>query len=335
MTNEPATTGLPRRARATAVRERADAPSVNGWTLVGTLRHRPGQPTIVQAADDARIDVDAWSRSEGWCEQCRTRRSRRTTYLLRHADGRLTQVGSSCLAEFTGHANPLRVMGHANQSRIASAQRSNSPFAVPDPVEYIDTMTYLAHVSQAVIDTRFVPAGAGTSRLAATWTQAAAAFERGRPPSARAERRARETLHWLRYDLARRDLDDFERRLVTVLHQDRLTRRELPTAAAAIYAFHRHLRRQIAARKTAGEHIGAPGDTVHATFTVARVERAATCSGPVRRHFLRDDLGRRAIWDGAEQKLTTGQHRLEVSVASHGELRGQPITILARCQPVR
>jgi hypothetical protein len=44
-------------------------------------------------------------------------------------------------------------------------------------------------------------------------------------------------------------LHDFDRRLVQVLGQDRLTFRELPTAAAGIYAYHQQLRREIAARK--------------------------------------------------------------------------------------
>jgi hypothetical protein len=43
--------------------------------------------------------------------------------------------------------------------------------------------------------------------------------------------------------------DDFQRRLIEVLGQARLTLRELPTAAAGIYAYHQHLRRAIARRK--------------------------------------------------------------------------------------
>src|SRR5947209_8542002 len=63
------------------------------WTLVATLHHRAGRPTTVHIACPVeRIDVEAWSRSEGWCEHCRTRRARTTTYLLRRFDGRLAQV---------------------------------------------------------------------------------------------------------------------------------------------------------------------------------------------------------------------------------------------------
>src|SRR5205807_725889 len=147
--------------------------------------------------------------------------------------------------------------------------------------------------------------------------------------------RAWQTVEWVRDDLkARPALDDFEGRLVQALGQDRLTLRELPTAAAGIYAYHQHLRRQIEAREKAGEYLGEQGEVITASLKVRGVERVATPGGPVQRHFLRDELGRNAVWDAPNQTLPRSSHSLEVVIAEHARIDGRPVTVLAQCLPV-
>jgi hypothetical protein len=118
------------------------------------------------------------------------------------------------------------------------------------PAEYVETRAFLAHVAQAVLDLGFTPASAARPGRPATWIQAAAALDHDRALSTRAWRGGQDALHWVREQLAAQGrLDDFERRLTRVLSQERLTRRELPTAAAGVYAYQRHLRRYIASRE--------------------------------------------------------------------------------------
>src|SRR5205085_4627574 len=95
-----------------------------------------------------RINTEAWSRSEGWCEHCRTRRARRTTYLLRDEDGRLAQVGSSCLAEFTGEP----ATGHTPRASLRRPTRRITTRRPRATAEYVDTCVFLAHVAQASFD---------------------------------------------------------------------------------------------------------------------------------------------------------------------------------------
>jgi hypothetical protein len=211
-------------------------------------------PTAINIARPTDVvDRETWSRSEGWCEHCRTRRARRVTYLLRHADGRLVQVGSNCIAQFMRDSS---VRGSRPAGVLHS--RRHAAGAEVDPVDYFATFTYLAHVAQAVLELGFVPSKAGDRRLPATWRQAAAALDHGHPPGSRAARRAHEAIEWARRHLAARDdLDEFEQRLVSIIGQDRLTRRELPTAAALIPTYHRELRRLIAARHKARPTVNA------------------------------------------------------------------------------
>ena len=311
-----------------------DLVSTNEWSLIATLRHRPGRPTAVELAPGTeRVDVDAWSRSEGWCEHCRTRRTRRTTYLLRRRNGSLAQIGSTCLAEFIEDPEPMRTLRPS--SRLRSPHEAHHHLERRTASEYIDTRAYLAHVAQAVFDGGFVSTAAATRSKPSTWSQALATLDVARSPSDRARRRAWQTVEWVREELnARPAPDKFERRLVRMLGQDRLTLRELPTAAAGIYAYHQHLRRQIEAREKAGAYLGEPGDVITASLMVRRVERVATPGGPMQRHFLRDELGRIAVWDGRDQTLPRGPGSTEVVVAEHARIDGRPVTVLARCLPV-
>ena len=309
-----------------------DLVSTSEWSLIATLRHRPGRPTAVELAPGIeRIDIDAWSRSEGWWEHCRTRRSRRTTYLLRRRNGSLVQIGSTCLAEFIGDPDSTRVLPPSN--RLRSPHEGHHHLERRTASDYIDTRGYLAHVAQAVFDSAFVSSVAGRRSKPATWYQALATLDIARSPSSRARRRAEQTVDWVRDELkVRPELGDFERRLVQVLGQDRLTLRELPTAAAGVYAYHQHLRRQIDAREKPGEYLGEPGEVITASLMVRRVVRVATAAGPVQRHFLRDELGRIALWDARDQTLRRGQGTFEVVVAQNSRLDDRPVTVLARCK---
>ena len=306
--------------------------STSEWSLVATLHHRPGRPTGVELAPGTeRIDVNAWSRSEGWCEHCRTRRARRTTYLLRRRTGSLAQIGSSCLAEFIGASNPMRVLSPSGRLR-SPGQGHHHGEANQRASEYVDTRLYLAHVAQAVFDGGFVSAVAATKGKPATWSRALATLDVARSPSVRARRRARETVEWVRDELkASPALDDFEHRLVQVLGQDRLTLRELPTAAAGVYAYHQHLRRQIEARKKAGGSSASPERSSRLPSWSGALS-ACYRRGPVHRHFLRDELGRIAIWDALDQTRLRGPGSFEVVVGELARPDGRPVTVLARCK---
>ena len=181
-----------------------DSRSTIEWSLIATLHHRPGRPTAVELAPGTqRIDVDAWSRSEGWCEHCRTRRTRRTTYLLRRRNGSLAQIGSTCLAEFLGDPDPMRVLRPGSRHR-SPRQRHHHGDAHRRPSEYVDAHLYLAHVAQAVFDGGFVSSVGATSGTPATWSRALATLDVARSPSSRARRRARQTVEWVRDEVRSR-----------------------------------------------------------------------------------------------------------------------------------
>lgn len=90
------------RARVAVITARGLA-KVDGWELVAALDHRPGGNVLRRVPTPSPAPLDAaWLSAAPICEHCGTRRHRGTTYLVRElATGRVAQVGSTCVMDFT------------------------------------------------------------------------------------------------------------------------------------------------------------------------------------------------------------------------------------------
>ena len=78
----------------------ADTAKANGWEFVATLVHTD-DGNIIRSVPGFAVPVEFRDKAT-WCDHCQTSRLRRDTYIVRHADGRVMQVGSNCLQEFIG-----------------------------------------------------------------------------------------------------------------------------------------------------------------------------------------------------------------------------------------
>lgn len=78
----------------------AEVPKYAGWKFVAALDHLEGGNFVRSVAGEP---VPAEYRAAGpKCDHCKSDRRRNATYVLRHEDGRVVQVGSTCLADFLG-----------------------------------------------------------------------------------------------------------------------------------------------------------------------------------------------------------------------------------------
>lgn len=73
-----------------------------GWSIVAVLTHGGGLTMVCPKTEDEDLGDTDWTKAEPWCEHCQSRRDRGTTFLVRHADEGLKQVGTTCLQEYTG-----------------------------------------------------------------------------------------------------------------------------------------------------------------------------------------------------------------------------------------
>jgi Family of unknown function (DUF6011) len=77
----------------------------SGWEFLATLVHTD-DGNIVRNVPGATVPPEFRDRPT-WCAHCRCNRVRRDTYVVRHEDGRVMQVGSDCLQEFLGTSASL------------------------------------------------------------------------------------------------------------------------------------------------------------------------------------------------------------------------------------
>jgi hypothetical protein len=101
-------TGLKRLEPRVEVRLVGEPPRLAGWAFLAALEHTDAG-TIIRGVPGLQDQVPVQYRTAAAaCDHCRTTRPRRDTYVVAAATtGETRQVGSSCLADFLGHANPM------------------------------------------------------------------------------------------------------------------------------------------------------------------------------------------------------------------------------------
>ena len=91
------------------VRIGGSPPSYDGYTFLATLEWDQNAGLVVRTAPGV-VSVDRTDLKPGACAHCNTDRYRTHTYLLQSEDGKLIQVGSTCIKDFLGwSANPVWV----------------------------------------------------------------------------------------------------------------------------------------------------------------------------------------------------------------------------------
>ena len=81
---------------------------MDGWTFLAAIDHVEG---LVKSAPYAPEDMNfSVYVDEPNCDHCKLDRRRNATFIAQHDDGRLVQVGRTCLKDFLGHNVPLYVV---------------------------------------------------------------------------------------------------------------------------------------------------------------------------------------------------------------------------------
>lgn len=91
------------------VRITGEAPKLNGWSFVATLQHVADVGNIVRTVPGVEMPIRFRDATPEWCDQCKAKRDRLESFIVRHDDGRYAQVGRTCLKDFLGHADPYRL----------------------------------------------------------------------------------------------------------------------------------------------------------------------------------------------------------------------------------
>lgn len=92
--------GLERKRQMVHVTISGNAPKYDGWTFLARCDWSDGGMVLFTAPGVEGIDRSGIT--EGACDHCGIDRYRKSTYIVRHDDGRQVQVGSTCLKDFLG-----------------------------------------------------------------------------------------------------------------------------------------------------------------------------------------------------------------------------------------
>lgn len=337
-----------------------------GWEFVATLEHDhdTGKAIIrrVPGSDEQAVDLTAYRNASANCDHCGQDRQRKDTYIVRHEDGDVKQVGSSCLKDFLGHGSPEQyarmaewfsqlddMLSASEGDGFEGAGGSSGPALYPTDdflayvAVYIRTYGWVARSAQGYSQPTADSASRDMGR-ALGYVKSS----KDEPPILRPEAQDTETaaaaLAWVRDELGAKDgLSDYEHNLVACCESDFLVTRRLGIAASAINAHLRHLEREIkrAQRESTPDagHLAAEGEKVQITGTIARVSGYDSGFGTKYAVGILTDEGHALTWfTGSpfatnDEMLAVGDKVTgRVTVKSHDHFNGRADTHVLRCK---
>lgn len=82
-----------------------------GWKVLAQMKRRKGGMIITPFVnvDDLNLH-DTHGQNQSYCDHCKTNRQRNKVYILRHEDGTMMQVGSTCMKDFTSNSSVLSIL---------------------------------------------------------------------------------------------------------------------------------------------------------------------------------------------------------------------------------
>jgi hypothetical protein len=146
--------------RCVSVSVTGDVPRLKGWRFVAALTFLP-EGNIIRTVPGEEDVPERFRTVDAWCEHCNLSRRRVRTYIVAHeATGRYLQVGSTCLADHTGHANPESVVQMAQvlwQVQAACEEAAFDPMTNEWGASHLTTQTFLSWVAACIREHGWVP----------------------------------------------------------------------------------------------------------------------------------------------------------------------------------
>ena len=334
------------------------APRIEGWTFGATLQHMDGETVLLTVPG---FSVPTKYRKTGnLCEHCRFNRARVQTFILQHDDGRMTQVGRSCLKDFLGHSDPAKAAAYAEllgtlpelcaASEGGDDELSDSYSGGRTPQAW-NLSDYLAYVAANIRVNGWVSRAQARDGMTSATADNAYGAMFPSPyavkkdiivPEAQDGTVAEAALTWVRETMVTKleedgDLNDYEHNLATIVRMDYVTSKTMGLAASIVSSHARAIGREIEKKRSlAGKHVGTVGKReVFQRLTVARIFDLDTQYGVSRIHTFYDDLGNTIVWMASSERLDVGKtYDVKATVKSHGTHRqtGAPETWLTRAK---
>ena len=340
------------------------APKLNGWTFRATLEHMEGETILATVPG---FSVPAKYRKTGnVCEHCHMNRKRAQTFILENDDGRMMQVGRSCLKDFLGHQDPNKAASYAEElgtlvelcrasggdddelSDGYSGGRSPQAWNLADYLGYVAANIRVnGWVSRKAARDSVVLGNTATAdnAYAAMFPSPFAVKKDIIVPEAQDVTVAAAALTWVRDGwLAAREegteLGDYEHNVTSIVKMGYVMSKTMGITASVISAHARAIGREIEKKKAlAGKHVGTEGKReVFKALSVARIFDIEGDYGVSKMHIFYDDAGNTLVWKASNERLDIGAtYNVTATVKRHAtnNRTGAPETWLSRAKAVR
>lgn len=327
---------------------------INGWSFLATLNHLEPKVNLVLAVpgtEDLGLNLhEDYGAADPWCDHCKTSRDRRDTYLVRHEDGTIKQVGSSCLKDFLGH-DPSAMLFCAQWSHLVDEFESEFSseggmwMGRPDcwGLWYV-----LRLASASIMERGFVSRKAARdNEYSQLWPTADEVSLWLEPPkkkgndwkdpkiTAQSDRLAFGTWWWLQELSKTGQNNEYLDNLTALSKVGYVPRRGIGLAASAPASYRRaqekilEVEREYCKNKDS-EHIGEEGQRVQLTVRVEKVIELEGNYGITYLHKMRTLEGDLVTWFGSKCLIDGATYTMRAAIKRHDVYKDTKQTVITR-----
>lgn len=338
------------------VEVQGEAPKYAGWTLVAALQYIAGngenEAAMFIRTVPGQTLPESFRHADQKCDHCGLARRRNETFVVRHEDGTLKQIGRQCIADFLGHQNPENILACAewllSAADVLGEAEDEGWGGGGKKVVWLSD--YLSYVALAIrtggwlsrSKARELPEG---DHRSATADEALSIMFPFKPssddpkPESQDIELAGKAIEWLRGTLAHQaELNDYQHNLVVICSRDAVVDKGFGIAASLIQAYKREMgmiaeQKARFEREVKSEFFGEVCKREVFTLTVVKlIDCEGGEFGPVKLHKFFDQNGNVAAWFSTGGSLEIGKtYRVRATVKAHEEYNGVKQTMLTRC----
>lgn len=251
-------------------------PKLNGWSFDGIIEPTE-EGNLVRLLPGSTLteeDIKPYYYGPQKCDQCKEKRNRKATYLVKHESGEVAQVGSTCLKDFTGHDSPHQAAKIAEwlaeiDEACRESRHTNGGFG--DGAGYWDLEEYLAWTSASIKRYGWISRKEAYStpsyhqKMATADIALRAMLEQGTEkdwgfaPTEKDLKVAQKTIEWAS---SLEEENNYLHSVHVVCKSEMITHKWIGLAASAVNRYHIEAKKKFFASLPESKHVGKIGETV-------------------------------------------------------------------------
>ena len=343
------------------VKVAGESPKLEDWELLATLEIRD-KGTIIRTVPGQQAPKE-YRDAKPKCDHCATSRYRKEHFLVRHSNGKVSQVGRNCLRDFLGNVDPKRIARLATWIReIEDALRDSFNYRGEGEPYFMDLTHYLSFVSAIIIKFGWLSRKQSDINAQAgkgpTQTTSSRAFGNADPkqreelrrhnprelvdPTEETRKEAEAAIAWVKS--WKHELNDFEHNVSMVVAEGALRGGDQGIAAAIISSYRRakglvKKREERKKQDSGSKHFGTVGKREVFRLKLDFQRDFASDWGVSILYKLRDEAGNVATyWASRDLRLVEGEtYTIKATVKDHELYDGIKQTKISRgallCEP--